>query len=100
MERLTFTATGTYARTIPVNLIQGLQEEIQKHMGAYGFTDIQAETFPAPGHPKTHCQRGHELTEANVIRNAEGFRQCRRCKYDRDNRCRRTRRAKAREVSA
>jgi hypothetical protein len=100
MERLTFTATGTYAREIPVDLIHGLLEEIQRHMEGYGFTAVQADSHPAPGQPKTHCKKGHELTEANVIRNTEGFRECRRCKYDRDGAARKLKRARARKEAA
>lgn len=46
MERLTFTATGTYDRAIPVDLIHGLLEEIQRHMEGYGFKEIQVEARP------------------------------------------------------
>jgi hypothetical protein len=36
-------------------------------------------------HKKTHCKRGHELTGHNVVTNSEGFRECRTCKYARQN---------------
>jgi methylphosphotriester-DNA--protein-cysteine methyltransferase len=51
-------------------------------------------------HAKSHCKKGHELVEPNVICNSEGFRQCRRCKYDRNNALRRIRRAKKRKETA
>jgi hypothetical protein len=34
-------------------------------------------------HKRTHCQKGHELTENNTCRNSEGYRECRRCKQAR-----------------
>lgn len=43
MERLTFTATGTYPHAIPVDLIHALLTEIQRHMEAYGFKEVQVE---------------------------------------------------------
>jgi hypothetical protein len=49
MERITFTAIGTYDRTIPVDLIDALLDEIETHMQGYGFKDIQVEANPARG---------------------------------------------------
>jgi hypothetical protein len=45
-ERLTFTATGTYPRTVPVDLIQALLTEIGRHMEGYGFKDIEVKSGP------------------------------------------------------
>jgi hypothetical protein len=35
---------------------------------------------------KTHCKQGHELTDNNVIKHDEGFRECKICKYARRSR--------------
>jgi ribosomal protein S18 acetylase RimI-like enzyme len=47
-ERLTFTATGTYDRAVPDGLNDALLDEIENHMKAYGFKEIEVETSEDP----------------------------------------------------
>ena len=45
MELLTFTATGIYDREISLELVQGLVEEMQRRLEAYGFKEIHVITW-------------------------------------------------------
>lgn len=38
------------------------------------------------------CHLGHPLEEPNLVYNGEGFRECKRCAWDRQNRSRKERR--------
>jgi hypothetical protein len=41
--------------------------------------DLRGRSFRAVNAAKAHCARGHEFTEANIYRTAEGSRACRAC---------------------
>jgi len=49
---------------------------------------------------KTACLKGHPLEEPNLVFNGEGFRECKRCKYDRRNKRRREERREQRTERA
>lgn len=40
-------------------------------------------------HKWTHCKHGHPLEAGNLVFNAEGWRECKACKYRRRNKRRR-----------
>lgn len=53
----------------------------------------EIENQPPPRHyyrDRTHCKRGHELTEGNIMRWGDGVRRCRTCERDRSTRRRHT----------
>lgn len=41
--------------------------------------DLNADRVPTRG-SKTHCKRGHEMTEANTYLKKNGFRECHICR--------------------
>lgn len=41
---------------------------------------LRGDTIPAKNAAKTHCDQGHELSEANTYRAKNGSRQCRQCR--------------------